>query len=144
MNEFNVVMRGYHRGEVDALVAAVEAAAGDQDRIHAAIEAIGPPSIVLRGYEPSQVDSWLAGVRAAKPIVRPVPDRRVVLRGYRIAETDALLAVVGTAVEGRDPFRRAEALQAIAGTRLPVALRGYDRGRIDAYLNQAERLLRAS
>jgi len=134
--EFDVSLRGYDRATVDALVRAVEAAAGDPGRIEAAIKEAGPPVIVLRGYDRMQVDAWLAGRGGG---AADTPRLLVVLRGYRIAETDALLATVDAALEGDDPFRRAEALRAIHEARLPVVFRGYDRGMVDSHLERAAR-----
>jgi hypothetical protein len=151
MTEFDVALRGYDRFAVDTLVQAVNAAAGDQDQIDAAIKEIGPLSIVLRGYERAQVDAWLARCRAGELGVGPAPEPgtpalefSLVLRGYRVAETNALLAKVGAALEGSDSFHRTEALRAITEVRLPVGFRGYDRGQIDAHLKRAAQALRAS
>lgn len=55
-----------------------------------------------------------------------------VMRGYRVAETDALLATVRAGLEQDDPFRRADALRAIEGTKLPVGWRGYNREPVDS------------
>jgi len=145
---FDVSLRGYDRSTVDALVRAVEAAAGDPVAIDAAIEAAGPPLVVLRGYDRWQVDSWLASRRSAGATAGAAtapkdgaPRPLIVLRGYRIAETDALFATVEAAAGADDPFRRAAALRAIAEARLPVAFRGYDRGQVDAYLREATQAL---
>lgn len=143
MTRFDVVLRGYDRVAVDALVAAVEA--GDHERVDAAVTTPGALPVVLRGYDRAQVDAWLGRQPVfgkAEPSVVPGPERVIVLRGYRVAETDALLATVGSALAGDDPFRRADALRALAGAALPVVLRGYDRARIDAYLAWATRALR--
>lgn len=147
MVKFDVVLRGYDRVAVDALVEVVDAAAGDRDRIDAAVR--GGLPVVLRGYDRAQVDAWLArragGPRTgeASASVIPGPELMIVLRGYRVAETDALLATVGAAVAGNDPFRRAEALRAITESGLPVSFRGYDRRRVDIYLKRATQILRA-
>jgi DivIVA domain-containing protein len=143
--EFDVSLRGYDRPTVDALVRAVEAAAGDPGRIQAAIKAAGEPVVSLRGYDRMQVDAWLAargGALAgagAGAVAADTPRLLIALRGYRIAETDALLTTVDAALEGDDPFRRAEALRAIHEVRLPVAFRGYDRGMVDSLLERAAR-----
>jgi hypothetical protein len=99
----------------------------------------------MRGYDREQVDAWLAGLRATRKASSfhiPGPELVVVLRGYDVAETNALLATVGSALAGGDPFRRAEAVRAIAEARLPVSLRGYDRARVDACLETATQALR--
>jgi hypothetical protein len=141
--EFDISLRGYDRATVDALVRAVEAAAGDPGRIAAAIKAAGEPVVALRGYDRMQVDTWLAsrgGALAGAGIgAADTPRLLVALRGYRIGETDALLATVDAALEGDDPFRRAEALRAIHEARLPVVFRGYDRGMVDTLLERAAR-----
>jgi hypothetical protein len=148
MTRFDVVLRGYDRRAVDALVTAVEAA-GDRERIREVVNERGEPPVVLRGYDRGQVDAWLARRRVAEPGTGaasspavPGPELVIVLRGYHMAETDALLVVVGSALAGDDPFRRAAALSAIAATRLPVSLRGYDRKGIDSFLEGAARVLR--
>jgi DivIVA domain-containing protein len=130
---FEVVLRGYDRFAVDALVQKVEAAAGDKKRIAAAIKGAGPLSVVLRGYDRAQVDAWLAGRGAkaapaggAKPAPAPL-EFMMTLRGYRPAEVDALLAIVQEALAGDDPDVRREALRAIEKAQLPVGLRGFDR-----------------
>jgi DivIVA domain-containing protein len=135
--EFDVSLRGYDRPAVDALVRAVEAAAGDPARIAAAVKEAGSPLIVLRGYDRMQVDAWLAGRGGA--VAADTPRLLIALRGYRIAETDALLTTVDAALAGDDPFRRAQALRAIHEVRLPVAFRGYDRGMVDSLLERAAR-----
>ncbi len=146
VTRFDVVLRGYDRLAVDALVTAVEAATGDRERIGEAVMQRGGPPVVLRGYDRAQVDAWLARHRVAEPdtgeAAIPDPELVVVLRGYRMAETNTLLATVASALARDDPFRRAEALNAIAAARLPVSLRGYDRRRIDNYLEKATQVLR--
>jgi hypothetical protein len=151
MTRFYVVLRGYDRDAVDALVDAVDAAAGDPDRIEAAVTARGELRIVNRGYDRRQVDAWLehhraaelaTGAAASSPTISG-PELVIVMRGYRIAETDALLAIVGPALAGNDRVRRAEALRAVTETRLPASFRGYDRRRIDSYLERAVQNLRA-
>lgn len=147
MTRFDIVLRGYDRIAVDALVAAVEAAAGDRERIGEAVMRRGGPPVVLRGYDRAQVDAWLAQHRVAEPDTGeasaiPGPELVIVLRGYRMAETNTLLTTIGSALAHDDPFRRAEALTAIAAARLPVSLRGYDRGRIDSYIEKVTRVLR--
>ncbi|MDG4825483.1 hypothetical protein O7635_26855 [Asanoa sp. WMMD1127] len=147
MTEFDISLRGYDRAAVESMVRAVNAAAGDQAAIEAAVRAYWPPIEVLRGYDRAQVDAWLARARAggvaADPteVDPPTPEFLVVLRGYRIKETDALVATVAAALASDDPFRRAEALRAIAGPRPPVAFRGYDRRMVDKHLSRAERAL---
>jgi DivIVA domain-containing protein len=68
----------------------------------------------------------------------------VVLRGYRIAETDALLVTAQAALGSSDPARRNEAVRMITQARLPIGLRGYDRGEVDKCLEQIVDQLRAS
>ncbi|MFF5228005.1 hypothetical protein [Dactylosporangium sp. NPDC000521] len=148
---FDVVLRGYDRHAVDVLVRAVEAAAGDRDRIAAAVREAGPLPVVLRGYSPVQVDAWLAASRTAEPDPGSGPgpvwaaavELPVVLRGYRREETDALLTLVAGAIASGDAARRADALRAIDDARLPVALRGFDRTAVDAWLGRAAGQLRA-
>jgi DivIVA domain-containing protein len=145
--DFDVSLRGYDRPAVDALVRAVEAAAGDPARVAAAVKEADSLLIVLRGYDRMQVDAWLtarggalAGAASgARAGAADAPRLLIALRGYRIAETDALLATVDAALAGDDPFRRAEALRAIHEVRLPVAFRGYDRGMVDSLLERAAR-----
>ncbi|WP_147315409.1 hypothetical protein [Asanoa ferruginea] len=167
MAEFDISLRGYDRATIDDLVHEVEAAAGDPVRIAAAVRAAGEPTVALRGYDRVQVDAWLAerggtlagagggrgrgggavdggraagaGTAASGGAGGDAPRLMVVLRGYRIAETDALFATIGAALNGDDPFRRAEALRAIHEARLPVVFRGYDRGTIDTLLERAAR-----
>ncbi|MGI5176314.1 hypothetical protein ACQEVZ_08305 [Dactylosporangium sp. CA-152071] len=150
MVAFDVVLRGYDRRAVDALMRAVEAAAGDRDRIAAAVRAAGRLPVVLRGYSPVQVDAWLAASRTAEPEpgAGPAPvwaaavELPVVLRGYRPAETDALLTLVAGAIASGDAARRADALRAIGDAHLPVAFRGFDRAAVDAWLARAAHQLR--
>jgi hypothetical protein len=66
MTRFDVVLRGYDRLAVDALVTAVEAAAGDPERIGEAVMQRGGLPVVLRGYDRAQVDAWLARHRVAE------------------------------------------------------------------------------
>lgn len=148
MTQFAVVLRGYDRVAVDALVAAIDAAAGDRERIDSVVAERGSPRVVLRGYDRAQVDAWLARCRVAEPDAGkaspsavPGPELVIVLRGYRMAETDGLLATIGVALANDDPFRRTEAMRAIASARLPVSIRGYDRGRIDTYLERVTQAL---
>jgi DivIVA domain-containing protein len=145
--DFTVSLRGYDRASVDALMRAVEAAAGDPARIAAVVKEAGTPMIALRGYDRGQVHEWLAahgapgafGDGVAGAVSADPPRLLIVLRGYRIVETDALLRIVDAALEGDDPFRRAEALRAIHEVRLPVSFRGYDRGMVDSLLERAAR-----
>jgi hypothetical protein len=88
MTKFDVVLRGYDRVAVDALVEAVDAAAGDRHRIDAAVAERGRPPVVLRGYDRAQVDAWLARHPAAKPCTGEAsssasqgPELVIVLRG---------------------------------------------------------------
>ncbi|WP_179266316.1 DivIVA domain-containing protein [Asanoa hainanensis] len=138
MTDFDVSLRGYDRYTVDTLVKAVQAAAGDPDRIAALIAEAEPMTVALRGYDRAQVDAWLASCRTLLPLVPDDPSLRptIVLRGYRIADTEALFATVEAGLGDDDPFRRAAALRAIAEARLPVSFRGYDRGQVDAYLRK--------
>ncbi|MET7402611.1 hypothetical protein ABZS66_54940 [Dactylosporangium sp. NPDC005572] len=138
MVEFEVVLRGYDRYEVDALVRAIEGGA-DPQRLGRNL------TVVLRGYDRQQVDGWIArrrGGAVAAP-AEPRVELSVVLRGYRPAETDALLTEVRAALAGTDPARRAAAARAIAETRLPVGLRGYDRGAVNRLLRAAAQELAA-
>lgn len=139
MVSFEVVLRGYDRGAVDALVQAVEAA-GDQDRIVAAIKDAGPLPVVLRGYDPAQVDTWLAGHGAG--FDPGPPELTVVLRGYDRVAVDALMATVAAALAGKDPARRSAALRAIGEAQLPVVWRGYDRREVDLFLEMTAEMLR--
>jgi hypothetical protein len=149
MTQFDVVLRGYDRAAVDALVAAVDAAGAAPERIDAAAMQRGGLPIVLRGYDRAQVDAWLArrlvaqpGTGEAESSVIAGPELVIILRGYRVVETDALLATVRSALAGSDPFRRAAAVRAIAAAHLPIGFRGYDRGMIDTYLDRANQALR--
>jgi hypothetical protein len=147
VTEFEISLRGYDRSAVDALVGTVTGAAGDRVAVEAAITKAEPLLVVLRGYDRRQVDAWLARHRSGEAAAGAAAESQVtlrllvVLRGYRIAETDALLATVDRALGQDDPFRRAEALRAIAEARLPVAFRGYDRALVDRYLGEAQRVL---
>ncbi|WP_238006850.1 DivIVA domain-containing protein [Dactylosporangium sp. AC04546] len=138
MVEFEVVLRGYDRHEVDTLVRAIEAGA-DPQRLGSNL------TVVLRGYDRQQVDGWIARRRGGASPRRAEPplELSVVLRGYRPAETDALITEVRAALAGDDPARRAAAARAIAETRLPVGLRGYDRGAVNAFLRRAAQELAA-
>jgi DivIVA domain-containing protein len=66
--QFAVVLRGYRRAEVDALVQLVNQAlrSGDpaaRDRAAAALQAATFP-LAIRGYDRSQVDAWARSVTA--------------------------------------------------------------------------------
>jgi DivIVA domain-containing protein len=148
--EFEVVLRGFDRFTVDALVQAVEAAAGDQRQIAAAIKEVTPLPVVMRGYDRAQVDAWLTrcqtGNRGAGPDQEPNAEPvefSIVLRGYRVAETDALHATVQAALVSGDAARRNEAVHMITEARLPIGFRGYDRGQVDRCLERVADQLRA-
>ena len=67
MTQFKISLRGYDRVAVGALVGAVEAAAGDRERIDEAITRHGALPVVLRGYDRKQVDAWLVRCHAVGP-----------------------------------------------------------------------------
>jgi hypothetical protein len=146
MTEFGVFLRGYDRAAVDQIVRAVRAAGDDPARIEAVLAEMGPLPVVLRGYAREQVDAWLDEFRTAEPpAAEPesaLPELPVVLRGYTIEETDRLVTAVQAALDGDDAGRRAAALRAITGARLPVGFRGYDRATVDAYLQRSAKELR--
>jgi cell division septum initiation protein DivIVA len=140
VTSFEVVLRGYDRVAVDALVRAVESAAGDEDRIAAAIKSAGSIPVVLRGYDRAQVDAWLAGHGAGSE--PEIAEFEVMLRGYGRAETDALLTTVEAAMDSTDPALRREALRAISAAQLPVVWRGYNRRQVDGWLEMLADVLR--
>jgi len=150
VTDFEVVLRGYDRFTVDVLVQAVEAAAGDQRQVDAAIKEVTPLPMVMRGYAPAQVDAWLTRCRTGnhganpdqEPNAEPV-EFSIVLRGYRVAETDALLATVQAALVSSDAARRVEAVRMITEARLAIGFRGYDRGEVDRCLERVADQLRA-
>jgi DivIVA domain-containing protein len=76
----------------------------------------------LRDLEPAAAD-------------RSAADFTVVLRGYEIPEVDRLLRTAQEAIDG-DREQRSAAHARLANPNLAVALRGYDRGQVDAHLQR--------
>jgi len=66
--EFVVVLRGYHRGDVDTLVSTVhEALNGGRGTITAAELRGITFRVTLRGYDRGQVDEWLKQAASELP-----------------------------------------------------------------------------
>ncbi|WP_017626109.1 DivIVA domain-containing protein [Nocardiopsis chromatogenes] len=147
---FDVALRGYERGQVDALVDRLWSggpAVTAQELRGASFE------VALRGYDRAQVDAFTeqaaarleggapdapdgsggasdgsGGAEAADP--GEAPEFDIVLRGYdRIPVQELIERYLRS-----DPALTAEEL---AAPRLGVALRGYHRGQVDAYLAAA-------
>ncbi|MEU7825095.1 DivIVA domain-containing protein [Catellatospora sp. NPDC049133] len=151
--DFTVVLRGFERTEVDALLAQVdrgELSLADNPRIDF--------TVVLRGYDREQVHAYL-GLLAAQHAAeggRPtapgpaagLPDvprdpafPRAVLftKGYDPAQVDALAARIAPVLAGGGGISSAEVEQAA----FPLVRKGYDVERVDAYLSAVETRLRA-
>ncbi|MDI2130811.1 hypothetical protein [Yinghuangia seranimata] len=61
---FDIVRRGYDRGQVDAVVAAVRAASAGGPPVDAERLRAGGLMIVRRGYARDQVEAWLDAASA--------------------------------------------------------------------------------
>jgi hypothetical protein len=92
--KFRIVLRGYERSQVDALVArAIESGP-------AAVRVPPAPNftIVLRGYDRRQVDEYLvtlagsSGVADSTPTSLAAPDFTLVSYGYDISQVERFVA----------------------------------------------------
>ncbi|MDA2805599.1 DivIVA domain-containing protein [Nocardiopsis suaedae] len=148
---FDVTLRGYHRGQVDALVERLWSgpAATAREVRGAAFD------VALRGYDQAQVDAFTEQAAArleegapddtgaassadpsAEPSAAPdeTPEFDIAMRGYDRFQVQELIERYLRS----DPALTAEDL---ASPRLGTVLRGYHRDQVDAYLAAAaERL----
>lgn len=116
---FTVAARGYHRAQVDAHCARIEATlAGTAGALAiTAHEAVNPSfTIVLRGYDHREVEAWVRGRAAMLPAFLQVPDAQLRQQWERVAQ------VAGRPAEKRFP-----------GVRLRE---GYDVGEVDAFVDR--------
>jgi hypothetical protein len=81
--------------------------------------------------------------RAHGPAPRPDADFTVVLRGYETVPVDELIRLGRQALDSADPALRQRAKARIDQAGIAVALRGYDRGQVDAHLAELAKLLAA-
>jgi DivIVA domain-containing protein len=72
--------------------------------------------------------------RAHGPAPRADADFTVVLRGYEPVPVDELIRLARQALDSADPALRQRAKAQIEAATFVVALRGYDRGQVDAHL----------
>jgi DivIVA domain-containing protein len=72
--------------------------------------------------------------RGHGPAPRADVDFTVVLRGYEPAPVDELIRLGRQALDSADPALREQAKAQIDQASIAVALRGYDRGQVDAHL----------
>ncbi|MDI1466301.1 DivIVA domain-containing protein [Catellatospora sp. KI3] len=141
--DFTVVLRGFDREEVDALLA--EFAAGalapeDLTRVHF--------TVVLRGYDRDQVQQYLTLLAAGPAPQRPDPgpaQRQPVfgkapflVKGYDRAQVDALVARVAPVLAGGGGITADEIENAVFG----AARSGYDCEQVDRGLDAVVHELR--
>ncbi|WP_017556251.1 DivIVA domain-containing protein [Nocardiopsis baichengensis] len=137
---FDTVLRGFHRGQVSALVDRVLA---DDPALTAEELRATEFDVVLRGYDRTQVAAYLeqavdlreGGTAAHGPPASPdgaaePPEFDVVMRGF---DRGQVAVLVGRYLAG-DASLTAEELRA---TEFDVVLRGFDRTQVTAYLEQA-------
>ncbi|WP_155374859.1 DivIVA domain-containing protein [Catellatospora vulcania] len=155
--DFTVVLRGFDRSEVDALIEAVY-----RGEAHLAGRTVFDFTVVLRGYDREQVNAYLGRLAALHeaeggfrpladpdsgvPTVGPVALRdpafpRAVLfgKGYDPAQVDALVARIAPVLAGGGGVSSDEVERAS----FPLVRKGYDVDRVDAYLKAVAIRLRA-
>ncbi|MER7276005.1 DivIVA domain-containing protein [Dactylosporangium sp. NPDC000244] len=74
-------------------------------------------------------------------MIAGMPEFEVSPRGYDVNAVQDLVGRAESALAGRDPAQRAQALAAIREAKIGVVLRGYDRAQVDQYLAQVTREL---
>ena len=150
---FDVVLGGYDRQDVDALLQQVNDAVASTDpaKHAAAVEALRQPALRIRfrGYNRLAVDHHcrrlrieLAGEPEEVMLAEAAVEFSIVLRGYDMATVDALVQRAYIALASTDPARRVATRAALLDPTVPIALRGYDRFEVDEHLRQlASRLV---
>ena len=148
--EFTVILRGYDRDQVDAVLRQADRAlaSGDATACAAAAAALKRAdfTVVLRGYDRPQVDEAVQerlrrlhhpGQDVPEPERGLAPDDfTVVLRGYDMAQVAALLADADTALASSSAVARARARDTLSGVVLRQRLRGYAREQVDRAVRQ--------
>jgi DivIVA domain-containing protein len=156
---FTVILGGYDRSAVDAVIARLEDVQIWTDRtkrtaLRRELNDIQFP-IRLRGYDRAEVNDYLgrmaaaldmavlddgqvhdAPMTAADTLAALAPSFTVVLRGYDQAEVDASVARANEALVSNDAAQRVLALRELSGIQFRTRLRGYDRVQVDDFLHR--------
>jgi DivIVA domain-containing protein len=156
---FTVILGGYDRSAVDAVIARLEDVQTWTDptkrtALRRELSGIRFP-IRLRGYDRAQVDDYVgrmataldmavmdegqihgAPMTAADMLAALAPSFTVVMRGYDKAEVDTAVARANEALVSREAAQRVSALRELNGIRFRIRLWGYDRAQVDDFLQR--------